>query len=1083
MTDHTPPAATHHRARLLRRFALTAVSAILASCTPDPAAVNDAGAARMGRYEYAEAERLFAEAVANVPGWLDARVNLAIATLNRQQEGDEQLALDILAGVLAEDPDHARALYTTAILHLYLGNAGRAAEGFRQVVQLDPRDAYAAYFLAQSFLQQGNYADAAGWFATSIQLDPYLRSAYWAGSQALRRLGRNEEATRLFEDYRRLESNPASRLAGFNYKEMGPKAEAVAATSAATPPVELPDGALFGPPETLASDHASTITAADVNTDGSLDLVLTVGGTPTVLHGDGRSFRPGPSQPFAEAGAVTAILWGDLDNDGLVDAVLCTTDGPRPWRQHPANEWHPTPEPGSVPCAAGALIDADHDGDLDILVTGPGGTELYNNDRDGTFTALASEVGIGGGDGRQILVADLDNDRDLDLVVLNRAPPHDLWQNDRTWQYRSFPGLEDLRQRPLAAAAAADTDADGQREIYAVAPDGELLRWRFDGAAWSVAETLAQAAGRSGSAVLDLADFDGDGDLELVRGLGDSVAIIDPSTGATLVERAANDLTSVRTVNVTATAGPVLVTASADGVSLWPAGPGRHNFTFLSLRGGDGGDQMRSNASGIGTLVRVRHGGRWTVLDAIDPHSGPGQSLQRLSVGLAGRGVADFIALDWSDGVSQTELDLAAEEVHDIAEVQRQLASCPVLFAWNGNAFAFVSDVLGGAALGYLEAPGRYAPPRPMERFLLGADALEARHGRYLLKLAEPMEEAAYLDFAVLTVYDLPPGWQMVLDERLAVGGEPATGRPIFFRREAIPHRVTDAAGGDVTALATEKDRRAPPPGELDARFIGLLAAEQVLTLEFAEPLATEGATLVADGWIEYPYSQTSFAAWQTGVGYQPATVDARVDGVWHTVAAAFGYPAGMPRTMALPLSGLPPGADALRISSNMEIYWDRLRIAWEEPLADAATAVLTPTTARVARSGFARRSTGPQRVPHYDYDDRPPYWDAKTPRGSYTAFGDASELVNERDGALAIIGSGEEIHLEFNAPPPATDHDRHIAIEFHGWAKDMDLYTRDGHFLGPLPVPENLDDTLLAKVNLLHQRYNVRFRGGPLEY
>ena len=415
--------------------------------------------------------------------------------------------------------------------------------------------------------------------------------------------------------------------------------------------------------------------------------------------------------------------------------------------------------------------------------------------------------------------------------------------------------------------------------------------------------------------------------------------------------------------------------------------------------------------------------------------------------------------------------------------MQRQLASCPVLFAWNGNAFAFVGDVLGGAALGYLEAPGRYAPPRPMERFLLGADQLEPRDGRYLLKLAEPMEEAAYLDFAALTVYDLPPGWQMVLDERLAVGGEPATGRPIFFRHSAIPHRVTDAAGGDVTALATEKDRRAPPPGKLDDRFIGLLAAEQALTLEFADPLATEGATLVADGWIEYPYSQTSFAAWQAGAGYQPATVDARVDGVWHTVAEAFGYPAGMPRTLALPLSGLPPGADALRISSNMEIYWDRLRIVWEEPLADVATAVLTPTTARVARSGFARRSTGLQRVPHYDYDDRPPYWDAKTPRGSYTAFGDASQLVNERDGALAIIGSGEEVHLEFVAPPPATDRDRHIAIEFHGWAKDMDLYTRDGHTLGPLPVPEDLDDTLLAKGNLLHQRYNVRFRGGPLEY
>ena len=239
------------------------------------------------------------------------------------------------------------------------------------------------------------------------------------------------------------------------------------------------------------------------------------------------------------------------------------------------------------------------------------------------------------------------------------------------------------------------------------------------------------------------------------------------------------------------------------------------------------------------------------------------------------------------------------------------------------------------------------------------------------------MEEAAYIDAASLTVYDVPPGWAVVLDERLAVGGAPASGRPIFYRRANEPHRVTDARGEDVTALATEKDHRAPPPGELDHRFIGLLAEEQVLTLEFRAPLEGQGAVLVADGWIEYPYSQTAFAAWQAGLRYRPVTLDARAGGVWHTVAEEFGYPAGMPRTMALPVPDLPEGTDALRLSSNMEIYWDRLRVVWEEP-AGPAPIVLRPANARIARSGFAHRTTGPQRLPHYDYAVRPPYWDAK---------------------------------------------------------------------------------------------------------
>ena len=1067
---------TRQRAGRLRRLGLAVTALAIAGCAPDPVKLNDAGAARMGRYEYAEAERLFAQAVDDAPGWLDARVNLAIATLNRQQEGDERRTLDILADVLADDPDNLRALYTTAIVQLYLGEAASAAAGFERVVALDPQDAYAAYFLGQSFLQRGNYADAAQWFLRSIELDAYLRSAYWAGSQALRRIGRTAQAERLFGDYQRLESNPASRLAGFSYKEMGPKAAALAATPAPVAPVREAEGPLFGTPERLATDPAATMTVADVDGDGTSDLVLTGGNGPLVLEAVGNGYRPSAAQPFADAGPVTSILWGDLDDDGLLDAVMCTPDGPTPWRQHPENAWSPNANLAAAPCEAGALVDADNDGDLDVLATGRDGTELYNNNRDGSFKALGADLGFDNGHGRQVLAVDLDNDRDLDIAILNREPPHEVWQNDRTWRYQRYPGLEDLRETSLEAVTAADIDADGNREIYGVNSQGDVLRWSFDGAAWSPAEAVVEGATTTAAASLDIADFDGDGGLELLRALSDGIAVIDPSTGTVVFEQPAVGLTSARVVNADAEAGPVLVAASAEGITLLPAGPGRHRFVFVSPQGRSEAEQMRSNASGIGTLVKLRHGGRWTIQDAIDPHSGPGQSLQPLSFGLGGHAMADFVALEWSDGVSQTELDLCAGRGYVIAEVQRQLASCPVLFAWNGAAFAFVSDMLGGAALGYMEAPGKYAPPRPNERFLLGPDDLKARDGRYLLKLAEPMEEAAYVDAASLTVYDLPPGWDVVLDERLAVGGAPATGRPIFFRRVANPIRVTNAQGDDVTALAVDEDRRAPSPGELDHRFIGLLADEQVLTLEFAAPIDLEGAVLIADGWIEYPYSQTSFAAWQAGLRYRPATLEARAEGTWHTVAREFGYPAGMPRTMALPLPDLPSGTDALRLSSNMEIYWDRLRVGFEEPLV-ATTAVLQPATARIARSGFARRTTGPQRLPHYDYADRPPYWDAKTPRGSYTAFGEARELVGRLDGALAIIGSGEEVHLEFAAPSPAPPEGKRVfAIEFHGWAKDMDLYTRDGHTLSPLPAPK-MDAAQMARRDHLHDRHNTRFR------
>ena len=1068
----------------LRWLGMVPLALAIAACAPKESvpsaaasAANDRGVALMGQYRYAEAEEIFRELASSQPKWPEARVNQAIATLNRQQEGDEQLALELLAEVLEAAPTHLRALYTSAILHLYLGDAARAAELLRQVVAADAKDAYAAYFLGQALLQQGDMAAASDWLLKSVELDPYLRSGYWAGSQALRRAGRSDEADRLLADYQRFAANPAARLAGFSYARMGPKAAALAVAPEQPAVVEKPEGSLFGAQQRLPAAVGS-LTTADIDGDGVQDLAVTSPSGTTILLGGDEGFLP-VEHPLADVRAA-ALLWGDMDDDGLLDAVACAAAGIGLWRQQPAGTWAKAANLGTTPCAAGAVFDADHDGDLDVFSTGPAGNELYSNDRNGSFRLLAQDMGLRQADGRQVLVADLDADRDVDVLVLNRRPPHAVWQNDRTWNYRPFPGLEDFQQTPLAAVAAADADADGYRELYGLAADGALWRWRYDGSKWE-RRTLAAALGEDNSAVgaLDVADFDGDGRVELLRVRHDGLDIVEPFAGGVRHRQPVDGLAAALAVTRSPAAGPALVALDANGPTLWPPGAGRHRFLELALSGRSEAEQMRSNASGIGTLVKVRAGGRWTLLDALDAHSGSGQSHRPLSVGLGGLPKADFVALEWSDGVTQTELELAAGERHAIVETERQLASCPVFFVWDGGRYRFVSDVLGGAALGYLSAPGVYTRPRPVEGYLLEAGMLALRDGRYHVKLSEPMEENAYLDAASLTAYDIPAPWSMALDERLATSEPLASGRAIHFRNEHLPLRVVDAAGEDVTALAVAKDERAPPPGVRDERFVGLLRGQQVLTLTFAQALPAD-AVLLADAWIEFPYSQTVFAAWQAGLRYQPATLEARAaDGDWQPLAAEFGYPGGMPRQMALPLPKLPPDVRQLRLSSNIEIYWDRLRVVQEET-ANARTATHPVAAARVARTGFAKRSTGAQRLPHYDYGQRSTYWDAKTPRGFYTALGDATDLVRKVDGALAIIGSGEEIHLEFDAfPEPPPGHRRYYAIRFHGWAKDMDLYTRDGDTVAPLPLPEHLDAAQLARREELHRRYNVRYQEG----
>ena len=193
-------------------------------------------------------------------------------------------------------------------------------------------------------------------------------------------------------------------------------------------------------------------------------------------------------------------------------------------------------------------------------------------------------------------------------------------------------------------------------------------------------------------------------------------------------------------------------------------------------------------------------------------------------------------------------------------------------------------------------------------------------------------------------------------------------------------------------------------------------------------------------------------------------------------VVEQFGYPAGMPRRMSLPMPELPPGTRKLRLRTNMQIYWDRIAVVFAEQLPEHKKQLLPVAAARLGKTGFARRSNLDQFRPHYNYAESSPFWDTRYMAGLYTRLGPVDELVTIADDAVAIIGPGEEVHLEFNAAASAPDGwRRFFVLESNGWAKDMDLYTRDGATVGPLPStgkPAALPDRL-------HEQYNTRYQSG----
>ena len=617
----------------------------------------------MGRFDYADAAKAFGAVASARPDALDAQVNLAIALLNQQGPEDLVRSESVLRErVLASDAGHRRGRYVLALLLLNDGRTAEALPHFRDVADADPPDAYAAYFAARS-LAADQPDQALAWYRKAIALEPRLRSAYYGAFQAMQRLGRGDEGRDLLQRFEDLDRNPQAEVAEFKYLRMGPLATAVTidrdqaaiastipagpAFAAAAPLVAHPFPWRSGP-----SGGPVSITVVDVNGDGTLDVFAAGAGsgtTPNALltgNADG-SFQPQLRHPLASVAGVRAVLWGDYDNNGLVDVFLCRSQGgSQLWRQVTPGVWRDvTRAAGTVapePAVDGAMFDADHDGDLDILLlSARGPIRLLSNNGDGTFRNIASAAGLTNDDrgARGLAIADLDADRDADLIIIRQTPPHDVYLNDRLWQYHRASGTAAFANAALEAVLAGDVDADGDTELYTDGPRG-IERWVRDRQqAWQPAQLAAAeprpASGSGAARQLALTDIDGNGTLDLIASRGSSWAAIDTTStdSRALLFPAPERSIEAWTLGLLDPArGPSVIGLPADGAPVvWGPGPGRHPFLALVFTGRDSrSDQLRSNLSGIGASAAVRTGSHWTALNTWRWQSGPAPSSTRI---------------------------------------------------------------------------------------------------------------------------------------------------------------------------------------------------------------------------------------------------------------------------------------------------------------------------------------------------------------------------------------------------------------------------------------------------------------------
>ena len=1077
-----------------------------------------------------ELDRLVQLVPEEAAGW----ANLGLLLL-RQQQVDEAAQRLARASELA--PRNAPIERLLALTESRRGNVQESIRHWQRAIQLDAADLKAPYALAQELERAGGAAneaeaqrvlDTLGGRSTNLAAAlEYARLAAKRGDgaalgKALDALAQNsttwpaDAQERLKSVRQAAQGNPTAATTPVIFLKnvlIREPAYRSAFAAVSTPRSEIgeplvrfitlrnlePQPAPVDDQLTFSVDPRPAVSAAATAWSGF--VWLTGDGRPTVGAAGSRALQlaTGVSVPF-RAGVSLAgagpdqVAAADLNYDFRTDLVVAGTGGLQIFRQNENGTFSDVTSQARLPAdfTGGTMhgawpADIDADGDLDlVLALRDGPADVLRNNGDDTFTRQTPFGNVSRL--RGFAWADLDGEGVPDAALLDDRGVLRVFLNLRGSEFRERPVPS---QFPRAAAiAAAEITGDGIFDVLGVSADGTVSRLsqQTSGSSFEAAR-LATVDAPPGltpdNTRLLVADLDNNGAGDLVVSGPSASRVLLAAEGGTFRAIAAGTLPGGITsaADLDGDGRLELVGGTGDGPRVVRV-TGRKPYRWQAIRPRAvtaTGDQ-RVNSFGIGGEIEVRTGLHVQKQSIASPvvHFGLGEATG-----------AEVARITWPNGFLQSEFDLALDS--SIGASQRLKGSCPWLFAWNGTAMGFVTDFIWRSPLGLRINAQVTADVQMTEDWVrIRGDQLKALNGEYDLRITAELWETHFFDLVSLLVVDHPAGTEVFVDERFAVPpprlGVTATSPVQDFVS------VRDDRGRDVLDTVRARDDR-----HLDfagrGRYQGV-TRDHCIELELPASAPRNGPLwLVAQGWIHPTDSSINVALGQGNhappTGLSLLVADAQ--GRFKPARTGLGFPAGKDKTILIDLAGVfgSTGARRLRLSTNLEIFWDRLGWAVGRPDVKLEPRKIDLKTADLRFRGYSvteqKDASTPER-PRYVVSGVAARW--RDLEGFHTRFGDVRELLHAVYDRYVIMNAGDELRLAFpEAPPPQPGFIRDFVLVGDGWEKDGDYNTVASRTVLPLPTHRSgayvrgtdrlEDDPIYRRYPADFERYHTRFVTG----